>query len=98
MFLAVGLFVSSLVKSQLVAAIIAITLTLNIFVTVAFIDTDVGAASTAYRVSAFFSVPLHFSKDFTRGVIDSRHLILYSSVTLFCLFMTVRSLESRRWR
>jgi hypothetical protein len=44
------------------------------------------------------SVPLHFRQDFTRGVLDSRHLILYGSVTLFCLFMTVRSLESRRWR
>jgi hypothetical protein len=24
--------------------------------------------------------------------------VLYGSVTLFCLFLTVRSLETRRWR
>ena len=50
------------------------------------------------RLLYFFSVPLHFSRDFTRGLIDTRHVVLYVSVTLFCLFLTVRSLESRRWR
>ena len=79
------------------AAIEAISLTL-LFVVVTFVDTGAGAASLASRVSSFVSVPLHFRQDFTRGVLDSRHLILYGSVTLFCLFMTVRSIESRRWR
>ena len=97
MFLAIGLYVSSLVKSQLVAAITAITLSLN-FVVVTFLDTDAGSTSTASRLTAFISVPRHFQHDFTRGVIDSRHLVLYGSVCLFCLFMTVRSIESRRWR
>ena len=55
-------------------------------------------ASQLYQVLYFFSVPLHFSKDFSRGLVDSRHLVLYASVALFCLFLTVRSLESRRWR
>jgi len=49
-------------------------------------------------VLSSFSIPLHFSQDFGRGVVDTRHLVLYSSVALFCLFLTVRSLESRRWR
>jgi hypothetical protein len=43
-------------------------------------------------------VPLHISQDFGRGLIDTRHVVLYASVALFCLFLTVRSLESRRWR
>jgi ABC-2 type transport system permease protein len=50
------------------------------------------------RVVSFFSVPLHFSRDFGRGVIDTRHVVLYVSVAVFALFLTVRSLESRRWR
>ena len=45
-----------------------------------------------------FCVPLHISQDFGRGLIDTRHVVLYGSVALFCLFLTVRSLESRRWR
>jgi hypothetical protein len=42
-------------------------------------------------------VPLHFSRDFSRGLIDTRHVVLYVSVALAGLFLTVRSLESRRW-
>jgi ABC-2 type transport system permease protein len=50
------------------------------------------------RALVFISVPLHFNQDFTRGLVDSRHLTLYASVAVFSLFLTVRSLEGRRWR
>jgi hypothetical protein len=46
----------------------------------------------------FLSVPLHFNRDFTRGLVDSRNIVLYVSVTVAALFLTVRSLESRRWK
>ena len=39
-----------------------------------------------------------FERNFTKGMLDSRPLVLYVSATLFCLFLTVRSVESRRWR
>jgi hypothetical protein len=54
--------------------------------------------SPLYRLVFFFSVPEHFRRDFTRGIVDTRHLVLYGSVGVFSLFVTVRSLESRRWR
>jgi ABC-2 type transport system permease protein len=97
MFLALGLWVSSLVRSQMVSALIALVLSL-LFIVAGFWRPDTEAAGALYRVIYFFSVPLHFSRDFCRGVIDTRHLVLYASVTLFCLFLTVRSLESRRYR
>jgi ABC-2 type transport system permease protein len=59
---------------------------------------DLDTGGLAYRILYFLSVPLHFSRDFTRGVLDSRHLVLYVSATLLFLFLTVRSLESRRWK
>jgi formate-dependent nitrite reductase membrane component NrfD len=96
MFLALGLFISSLVRDQLVAALIAMALSL-LFLVAGFVrpESDGGAL---YQTVYFFTVPLHFERAFTRGVIDTRPLVLYGSVTLFCLFLTVRSLESRRWR
>lgn len=97
MFLAIGLFVSSLVKSQLVAVLVSLFLSL-IFVVLAFVPLFVESSSIWYSAVNFLTVPMHFRLDFTRGIIDSRHLILYGSVALFFLFMTVRSLESRRWR
>jgi len=36
--------------------------------------------------------------DFARGVIDSRPIVLYVSLTLFFLFLTLRIVESRRWK
>ena len=97
MFLAVGLWVSSLVRSQMVAALVSLILSL-LFVLAAFWRPEMDTGSFGYQVLYFFSVPLHFSRDFSRGLLDSRHIILYGSVALFCLFLTVRSLESRRWR
>ena len=97
MFLSLGLLVSSLVRSQMVAALIALFLSL-IFIVAGFWRPDMDTGSVWYQVLFFFTVPLHFDRNFSRGLVDTRQLILYASVTVFCLFMTVRSLESRRWR
>jgi ABC-2 type transport system permease protein len=97
MFLTLGLFVSSLVRSQMVAALVSLVLGLG-FVVVGFWRPNIDTGSTTYQVLYYFSVPLHFARYFSRGVIDTRPLVLYSSVAVFCLFLTVRSVESRRWR
>lgn len=106
MFVALGLFVSSLVADQLLAVVLALFVNLG-FVAGGFLlaflagvlqRTDVDAGSQLYQVLYYFTVPLHFERGFTRGLIETRQLVLYASVTLFCLFLTVRSLESRRWR
>ncbi len=106
MFVALGLFVSSLVADQLLAVVLALFVNLS-FVAGGFLlaflagvlqRTDVDTGSPLYQVLYYFTVPLHFERGFTRGLIDTRQLVLYASVTLFCLFLTVRSLESRRWR
>lgn len=97
MFLSIGLFVSSLVRDQLVSAIIASVLSL-VFVLAAFWKPDLDRGLAIDQFVWFFSVPLHFSGGFTRGLIDTRPLVLYGSVALVLLFFTVRSLESRRWR
>jgi ABC-2 type transport system permease protein len=97
MFLAIGLLISSLVRSQMVAALITLVLCL-VFIVGRFLWPDLDSGMWGGQVLSFFTVPRHFSRDFTRGVVDSRNLVLYGSVAIFCLFMTVRSLESRRWR
>ncbi len=97
MFLALGLLISSLVRSQMVAALISLVLSL-VFIVAGFWRPEMDTSGPLYQLVYLFSVPLHFSLDFSRGLVDTRHLVLYGSVALFCLFLTVRSLESRRWR
>jgi hypothetical protein len=96
MFLALGLLVSSLVRDQMVAGLIALALSL-LFIVAGFWRPEQDGGQL-YQVVYFFSVPLHFDRAFTRGVIDTRPVILYASTAVFCLFLTVRSLESRRWQ
>src|SRR5262249_8048905 len=97
MFLALGLMVSSLVRSQMVAGFISLFLSLG-FIVVGIWRPEMDTGSALFRVLFFFSVPLHFYRDFSRGLVDTRHLVLYVSVAVFCLLLTVRSLESRKWR
>ncbi|MBX9679538.1 MAG: ABC transporter permease [Gemmataceae bacterium] len=97
MFLSIGMCVSSFVKSQMVAALISLVLGL-VFLIFAFAEPLVASSGIGRQGVFFVSVPLHFARNFSRGLIDSRQLILYCSVTLFCIFLTIRSLESRRWR
>jgi ABC-2 type transport system permease protein len=95
MFLALGLFISNLVRSQIVAAVI--TLAIGLVFTIGGIwEYDTG--SLLYRLVYFFTIPFHFRRDFSRGVIDTRHVVLYVTLAVFFIFLTVRSLESRRWR
>ena len=37
-------------------------------------------------------------QDFARGVIDTRALVFFGSSTFFLLFLTLRVIESRRWK
>ena len=97
MFLALGLLVSSWVKSQLVAWMLSLLLGL-MFVLPALLRWQFDTGSAVYPLVYYVSVPEHFRRDFTRGVIDTRPLVLYVTVTLCCLFLTVRSLEARRLR
>ena len=46
------------------------------------------------RISALFE-QMH---DFARGVVDTRAVVFYASLALFFLFLTLRAVESRRWR
>ena len=43
------------------------------------------------------SIGLHL-KNFVAGIIDTRDIIFFLSLIFICLFLSLRSLESHRWR
>ena len=49
------------------------------------------------QLTDYLSVIGHFD-DFSKGVIDTSHLIYYLSLTTLGLFLTSRSVDSERWR
>ncbi len=92
--LSIGLLCSTLTSNQIVAAVVAMGILLVMF----FADLASGNISgTASTVISELSIRSHFD-DFDRGVIDTKHVIYYLSVIAFFLFMSIRALESRRWR
>jgi ABC-2 type transport system permease protein len=92
--LALGTFISSLTKNQIVAGAVTfgLCLMLVIFGWVSGYET-----STWARVLSYLSLPTH-SQSFVRGVIDSKDAVFYGSIIFLGLFLTARSLESLRWR
>ena len=46
---------------------------------------------------SFLSITEHFD-DFTKGIIDTKHLVYYLSFITFGLFLTAKSVDSERWR
>ena len=50
------------------------------------------------RVLTSISVSDHFAGSFSRGLLDSGHLLFYVAATTGVLVMASRSLEARRWR
>ena len=49
------------------------------------------------QVLSYFSL-FDQMNDFARGVVDTRTVIFYVSATFFFLFLTLRVVESRRWK
>lgn len=92
--LALGIFISTTTKNQIIAggATFAVCLMLWVLDWVSAYD-----QSTWAKVIAYLSVVTHF-EPFSKGVIDSKDVIFYLSMIFFGLFLTARSVESLRWR
>ena len=93
-FVSVGMFVSSLSKNQIVAGSVTFVIFLLLWV-INWIGSFAGP--TGEKLTSYLSIVDHFD-DFSKGVIDTTHLIYYLSFITFGLFLTAKSVDSERWR
>ncbi|HXW07978.1 MAG TPA: ABC transporter permease subunit [Vicinamibacterales bacterium] len=93
-FIAVGLLISSLTKNQIVAAFITFAVFLMLWVINWMAESS---GPTGRAILSFLSITDHFD-DFTRGIIDTKHIVYYVSFITFGLFLTAKSVDSERWR
>jgi len=92
--LSVGLLTSTMSSNQIVSAVVAMGILLALF----FADRAFGSVSgLAGEIIGEMGVRGHFD-DFSRGVIDTTNIVYFISVIVFFLFLSIRTLESRRWR
>ena len=93
-FIALGLFISSLTKNQIVAG----AATFGVFLLLWVIDwIGESMGPTGQAILKYLSMTEHL-EDFVKGVIDTKHLVYYLSFIAFGLFLTVRSVDTERWR
>lgn len=92
-FLSLGLMLSSMSKNQVVSALTSFGLLLTLWV-IGFLSNRGGKLG---EILAYLSLTEHF-EDFARGIVSLNHAIYYLSFTAVCLFATVKSIESSKWR
>jgi ABC-2 type transport system permease protein len=96
-YIAIGCLASVLTKNQIVAAIISFcAITLLFFLgLIQFILLYVSSATR--DLLGYFSALEHMGT-FSRGIIDTRPIILYVSMTILVLALTYQAFQSRKWR
>ena len=92
-FLVVGMFISSLTRSQVVAGIGGLGAALLLS-----LAGEIGGRSSTLGIWLNeLSLVAHF-EDFSKGVFDTKHVVYYMCFIVFGLFVTLRSLESLKYR
>lgn len=89
-----GLAISSLTSSQVVAAA-------GTFGAILFLwglGLVAGGEGTRWGAVLSYLSPLEHFRGFAGGMIETRAVVYYLTLTLFMLFLTLRAVESQRWR
>jgi ABC-2 type transport system permease protein len=93
MLLGIGIFASSLTENQIVAALIAFGISLMFWIvswSAEFAGGPLGTVLTHLSI-------LEHNDTFSKGILDTKDVIYFVDFTALFLFLTLRSLEARRW-
>jgi ABC-2 type transport system permease protein len=96
LFTAVGLFCSALTRSQVVAAVSAAAILFAVTVIPWWVRGKVILDQWISKAVDQF-VQTRYA-DFSKGVIDTGNVVFFIACTVLLLFLTVKVVESRRWR
>ena len=92
-FVSVGLLISSMTKNQIVAGTATFAVFLMLWVITWMGET---AGPMTQTILSYLSITEHFD-DFSKGVLDTKHVVYYLSFMAFGLFLTAKSVGSERW-
>jgi ABC-2 type transport system permease protein len=95
-YVALGIFFSSVTQSQIVAAILSYG-TLLVFLFLGFAEPVAQLGEPGESILRYLSVFTHH-ENFVRGIVDSGDVIFYGIVIVLSLFLTLRVVESQRWK
>lgn len=93
-FIAIGLFVSTLTRNQIVAGTLTFGILLGVWILGWLDDPTAGPVA---KVLAYLGLLTHL-QDLMKGVVDLKDVVFYLSFIVFGLFLAHQSVESQRWR
>ena len=94
MYLAIGLFCSSMTNNQIVAAIMCFAIICVVFFA-GFIP-YLTRSELLRNFGGYISSISHML-DFSRGAVDTRPVVFYLTVSALMVFATIKVIESRKW-
>jgi ABC-2 type transport system permease protein len=97
LYMSVGCFASALTSSQIIAAMTSFAIGLGLFLMTFYVEMFPIHKTWVTETVAYMSMYNHMI-DFSRGIIDTRAIVFYLTLTSFFLFLTYRVVESRRWK
>jgi ABC-2 type transport system permease protein len=92
--LAIGVLISAMTSNQIVAGGAAFFVSLMLYMLSWFTEYD---STTTSRVLNYVSIVPHM-ENFSKGVLDLKDTVFYVTFIFLALFLTVRQMESLRWR
>lgn len=93
-FLAIGMLTSTWTQNQIIAAVSAFSISLLLW----FLGASSNLASSSFgQVLNYLSLNTHY-ESFAKGLLSLSDVLYYLSLIGILLFITIRSLETRRWR
>ncbi len=97
LFMSMGCFASALTRSQIIAGMISFLLGIALFM-LSF-RSLFGLPQSGWTGSVLSHISMiEHMQDFVRGIVDVRYVVYYVSLTCFFLFLTLKVVESRRWK
>lgn len=97
LFVSMGTFASSLTRSQALAAMTSLALGVGLFLLGLWSGRAQADTDWQDQMLSQFNLDRHMF-DLVRGLVDTRHVVFYLSGTALFLFLTLRVIESRRWK
>jgi len=92
--LSIGIFASTLTSNQIVSAVVAGGILFGLWF-LGYVGAMVSGAMG--KIISNISLSYHFP-DLMRGIVDTRAIVYYCSVTALFLYFSVSSIEAGRWR
>jgi ABC-2 type transport system permease protein len=96
-YMSLGCLASAVTRNQIIAAMLGFAIGITLFL-LSFLTESLPLKSGWVAGLFSYIAMVDHMQDFARGVVDTRYVVFYLSLTILFLFLTYRVIESRRWK